>query len=112
MNLSRPVIWVIAAAFLTFGWFAGSPAWAEEVFRIAYGGYNETAGTMWVGIIDTNLRDENYLLVGALPGWDFVVKTILFTRENCDELRKNGAGEEGRTPDLMLGKKRKAKRGR
>lgn len=104
MNLSRPAIWVIAAAYLAFGWFAGSSARAEEAFRIAYGGYNETAGTMWVGIIDTNLRDENYLLVAALPGWDFVVKTFSFTRGNPDELGKNGAGEEGRTPDLMLGK--------
>ena len=50
MNLSRPAIWIIAAAYLTSGWFAGSSARAEEVFRIAYGGYNETAGTMWVGI--------------------------------------------------------------
>jgi ABC-type nitrate/sulfonate/bicarbonate transport system substrate-binding protein len=50
MNLSRTAIWIIAAAYWAFCGFAGSSARAEEVFRIAYGGYNETAGPMWVGI--------------------------------------------------------------
>ena len=50
MNLSRTAIWIVAAAYLAFGWFAGSSARAEEAFRVAYGGYNETAGPMWVGI--------------------------------------------------------------
>ena len=32
------------------------------------------------------------------------LKRFRLPRGNCDESRKNGAGEEGRTPDLMLGK--------
>ena len=50
MNLSRPTTLIILAAFFVCGSFARSSAQAQESFRIAYGGYNETAGPMWIGI--------------------------------------------------------------
>ena len=50
MDISRTAIWITAAAFSVFCSFAGSTAHAQESFRVAYGGYNETAGPMWVSI--------------------------------------------------------------
>ncbi len=50
MDFSRPTICNITAAFFACFWLAGSTANAQETFRIAYGGYNETAAPMWVGI--------------------------------------------------------------
>jgi ABC-type nitrate/sulfonate/bicarbonate transport system substrate-binding protein len=50
MDISRTAIGITAAAFSVFCSFTGSSAHAQESFRVAYGGYNETAGPMWVGI--------------------------------------------------------------
>ena len=50
MDISRTAIGIAAAAFSVFCSFAGSTVHAQESFRVAYGGYNETAGPMWVGI--------------------------------------------------------------
>ena len=50
MDISRTAIGITAAAFFVFCSFAGSFAHAQESFHVAYGGYNETAGPMWIGI--------------------------------------------------------------
>jgi len=50
MNLSRPATLIVLAAFFVGGPFTRLPAQAQESFRLAYGGFNETAGPMWVGI--------------------------------------------------------------
>src|SRR3990172_6361138 len=59
MNLSRPTTLIILAAFFVCGSFARSSAQAQESFRIAYGGYNETAGPMWIGIEKGFFRSEH-----------------------------------------------------
>ncbi len=50
MDISRTAIVIIATAVFVCCSLAGSSACAQETFRVAYGGYNETAGPMWVGI--------------------------------------------------------------
>jgi len=49
MNLQRLGAKVVKVCF--FGWMVGSlPVQSEELFRVSYGGYNESAAPMWVGI--------------------------------------------------------------
>src|SRR5574341_2239655 len=50
MELSRTAIVTVATAVFICRCFTGSPARAQETFRVAYGGYNEPAGPMWVGV--------------------------------------------------------------
>ena len=49
MNLQRLGAKVVKVCF--FGWMVGSPPLqSQELFRVSYGGYNESAAPMWVGI--------------------------------------------------------------
>jgi ABC-type nitrate/sulfonate/bicarbonate transport system substrate-binding protein len=41
---------VASAAFIGLTWVFQPSCGAQEAFRVAYGGYNETAAPMWVGI--------------------------------------------------------------
>ena len=46
----RRIAAVIGKIFL-LGWMVGSPPiQSQELFRVSYGGYNESAAPMWVGI--------------------------------------------------------------
>jgi len=50
MGLTRGINILAGLGLIGLTWFFQSSSYAQEVFRVSYGGYNETAAPMWVGI--------------------------------------------------------------
>ena len=59
MAFTRRVTTLLGAFLLIFTVYATTIAYAQENFRVSYGGYNETAAPMWVGI-DKGLFKKRY----------------------------------------------------
>jgi ABC-type nitrate/sulfonate/bicarbonate transport system substrate-binding protein len=50
MTITKRVSSLLGAFLFIFTVYANTIAYAQENFRVSYGGYNETAAPMWVGI--------------------------------------------------------------
>ncbi|HEU4638841.1 MAG TPA: hypothetical protein VFS84_08295, partial [Candidatus Binatia bacterium] len=50
MAFARRVNALLGALLFIFTVYVTAIAYAQETFRVSYGGYNETAAPMWVGI--------------------------------------------------------------
>src|SRR5688500_5390825 len=50
MTFTRRVNTLLGAFLFIFAVYVTPTAYAQETFRVSYGGYNETAAPMWVGI--------------------------------------------------------------
>ncbi len=57
MTLTRRVNNLLGALLFVFTLYLPTIAYAQENLRVSYGGYNETAAPMWVGIDKVSSRN-------------------------------------------------------